>query len=141
MDDQTTIVASIADAIREQWPTLDVTVNTTTPTRDSILIYWPFPVPNDMAATGLWIGTIDVEGETINLEVIRSQSSYRNVLGDPESLDAIFTILDVHIQDVKEAIETQHPESTCLELAAKKRRLAHNLVSQLQTKLQIRKYQ
>ena len=144
MDDQTTIVASIADAIREQWPTLDVIVNTTTPTRNSILIYWPFPVPIDRGATGLWIGTIDVEGEIIDLQVIRSQSSYRNVLGDPESLDAIFTILDVHIQDIKEIIEIPNLESgpsiTCLELQAKKRRLAYNLVSQLQTKFQIRKY-
>ena len=140
MDDQTTITASIADAIREQWPTLDVIVNTTTPTIDCIIIYWPFPVPNGMASNSLWIGTISVEGEKIDLEVIRSQSSYRNVLGDPESLDAIFTILDVHIQDIKQAIEMQLPDSTCLELQAKKRRLAHNLVSQLQTKLQIRKY-
>ena len=137
---ETYITASIADAIREHWPTLDVIVNTTTPTMDSILIYWPFPVPNDKAATGLWIGTINVEGDQINLYVIDGQIAYRNDLSDPLSLDAIFTILDVHIQDIGEIIETQQPDATCLELQAKKRRLAYNLVSQLQTKLQIRKF-
>lgn len=134
MDDQTNITASIADAIRGQWPTLDVIVNTTTPTIDSILIYWSFH------ATGLWLGTVTVESENITLYIIHNQIAYRNVLSDPESLDAIFTILDIHIEDIKEAIKI-HPESTSLELQAKKRRLACNLaVSQLQTKLQIRKY-
>lgn len=146
------IVEAITAAIREQWPYLTVECTqppSPTPATDrhKIQIHYPFPAQN----ANIWVGDIEICGESIKLNILPSMSgqpqyTYQNVLSDPASLDELYTILDTHIQDVKEIIpETRHEfpktnEPTDLELKARKTRKAITLPHRLPSQVEVRKW-
>lgn len=138
------IAQMLRNAINEKWPFLTLKCKFSSEAAkelmmygvdagkvtDTIEIWWPLNVINKMPnkqEANLWIATVCVTDEMIRLSLIKSKEwCYENTLSDPNSLDALYTILSTHINDVYEIIPKSHQipqaadEPTLLELDAKK---------------------
>tara|TARA_R110000868_G_scaffold14070_6_gene65621 strand:- start:333 stop:806 length:474 start_codon:yes stop_codon:yes gene_type:complete len=155
------IAQMLRNAINEKWPFLTLKCKFSSEAAKELMMYgvdagkvtdtiemhWPLNIINEMPnkEANLWIATVCITDEMIRLSLIKSKEwCYENTLSDPNSLDALYTILSTHINDVYEIIPKSHQipqaadEPTLLELDAKKMRKAHNLTAY--TELRILKW-